>query len=456
MNPTNNIKIIKGKHRDKDVIFFVFPYDEELISKIKKIPEIRWSQSKKRWYLERQKLRLSNIPKEFSHLIMVLDNKDDNPKYTKAFTERVFVEHIKQEGIFRIKAQFILKDELKKLDGAWWHPSEYIWTCYDSQTNKERLYEVCRENGIKIHFKLIINDPVRNNKTSPVNNLPKLEANKRPEVDKFIMWMKQKRLSENTIKTYSNCLEIYFRYYQKYPIEDLGTRELEKFNSEFILENKYSSSTQNQYISAIKTYFLKMRKIQLELSHIERPVKSRPLPKVISRQDIEAMLSKTANIKHKLALTMIYSLGLRRSELISLKLNDINYNRMTVQIINSKGRKDRDLPLPQKLVELIRKYLKIYEPEIFLIEGYKKGIQYSATSLEKIFHNNLDKVIKTNNFTLHSLRHSYATHLMEMGVDLRVIQELLGHKSSRTTEIYTHVSMRNLRNIKNPIDDINI
>jgi len=167
---------------------------------------------------------------------------------------------------------------------------------------------------------------------------------------------------------------------------------------------------------------------------------------------VQKMLAGIANIKHKTALTTIYSLGLRRSELIQLKLTDISFKRDVVEIINAKGKKDRDLPLPKKLKELITTYYRQEKPLAWLIEGQKPGKPYSATSLENIFKNNMAKVMKSNNFTLHSLRHSYATHMMDMGVDLRIIQELLGHKSSRTTEIYTHVSMRNLKNVKNPLD----
>ena len=180
------------------------------------------------------------------------------------------------------------------------------------------------------------------------------------------------------------------------------------------------------------------------------------MPKVIPIEDVQTFLAGIPNIKHKTALSTIYSLGLRRGELLNLKLEDIDFKRDTVKILNAKGKKDRDLPLPGKLKELLNLYYKQFRPRIWLIEGQKPGISYSPSSLENIFHKYLERVIKNHNFTLHSLRHSYATHLLDMGVDLRIIQELLGHKSSRTTEIYTHVSMKNLRNVKNPMDGFEI
>ena len=193
-----------------------------------------------------------------------------------------------------------------------------------------------------------------------------------------------------------------------------------------------------------------------ELNNIERPIEGFKLPKVIPIEDVQKMLVGITNIKHKTALTTIYSLGLRRSELLNLKLQDISFKRDTIEIINSKGKKDRVLSLPKKLKELITVYFRQVKPKKWLIEGQTSEMKYSATSVEKIFKKYLDRVIKKHNFTPHSLRHSYATHLLDMGVDLRIIQELLGHKSSRTTEIYTHVSMRNLKNVKNPLDEFEI
>ena len=149
-------------------------------------------------------------------------------------------------------------------------------------------------------------------------------------------------------------------------------------------------------------------------------------------------------------------LGLRRSELLNLRIVDIDSKRMLVYILNAKGNRDRSLPLPTKLLELIRNYYRQYKPSYYLIEGPKDGQRYSEASLRNIFKKALFKINKNHTFTLHCLRHSYATHLLEAGTDLRYIQELLGHKSSRTTEIYTYVSIKSLKNIKSPLDDFEI
>ncbi len=295
--------------------------------------------------------------------------------------------------------------------------------------------------------------PAKRPVTKIHDNLPTSKEN---EIEAFVHWMKQKRYAANTIKIYHSYLTTFFGYYHEKPIAEIGPTEIERFNYDYILKSGYASKTQNQYISAIKTYFLKMKKVRQEIENLERPRTEKKLPMVIPIEKIQEMLAGVSNIKHKTALSTVYSLGLRRGELLNLKLNSISFKRNVVEIRNAKGKKDRDLPLPASLRELIKQYYRQKKPQVWLIEGQKAGRPYSATSLENIFKDNLEKVIKNHSFTLHSLRHSYATHLMDMGVDLRVIQELLGHKSSKTTEIYTHVSMRKLKDVRNPLDDFKL
>ena len=209
-------------------------------------------------------------------------------------------------------------------------------------------------------------------------------------------------------------------------------------------------------INAIKLFYMKMLGIKFELKELERPRRGRPLPKVIPKEAVREMLQGVGNLKHRTALTMVYSLGLRRGELLNIRLRDLSSRDLTLSVRNAKGNKDRVLPVPEKLMRLVITYYRAYRPVYWLFEGEKPGRPYSATSMAHIFHRNLEKVIKNHNFTLHCLRHSFATHLLEAGTDIRFIQEMLGHKSSRTTEIYTHVSTKSLRNIINPIEDFDI
>ena len=236
-------------------------------------------------------------------------------------------------------------------------------------------------------------------------------------------------------------------------ITAISNDDLIDFNNNYILKNNFSSSFQNQVVNAVKLYFsaIQHKKIDVELIHRTR--REKVLPNVLSKEEVKAILDAPYNLKHRAMLAMIYSCGLRRGELLSLTKFDIDSKRMVVIIRMAKGKKDRIVPLSPKILNLLRDYYKSYNPKEFLFEGQGGG-KYSEKSLENVLKQSLFKARNKKPVTLHWLRHSYATHLLESGTDLRYIQDLLGHKSSKTTEIYTHVSTKNIQNIRSPFDDL--
>ena len=187
---------------------------------------------------------------------------------------------------------------------------------------------------------------------------------------------------------------------------------------------------------------------------IHRPKRAKLLPNVLSKEEIKLILNAHSNIKHKMMLSLIYSCGLRCGELLALQPVHIDSKRNLVLLKNAKGKKDRIAPLSPKILEMLREYYIVYKPSNYLFEGQIKGQPYDARSLQLILKQALKKVRITKPATLHWLRHSFATHLLESGTDLRYIQELLGHSSSKTTEIYTHVSTKSIQQIKSPFDDL--
>ncbi len=444
-------------HRGGSHIALYFDYDTALIAQVRKIEGIRWSQSNKCWYLPIREDYKKYLQSELGDIFL----KDLTANYAEIHPEtrikkkyRINIRHNEEDRLLYIEVPYALKDEIRKLKGVRWHTKSKLWTAYASEENLQQIKENIA--GTDVVVKIVKSDfTLRKKRKDVYKNLSALSEPHKKELEQFKKWMIQKRYADNTVKVYNSCLTVFFRYYSTKAVQDINIQDIESFNFDFIINNAYSSKTQNQYISAIKTFYVKMKGIHYELNQIERPIEGQKLPKVIAIEDIEAFLAGIPNIKHKAALSTIYSLGLRRSELLNLKLEDISFKRDSVMILNAKGKKDRDLPLPGKLKELLNIYYAQLKPRIWLVEG-QPGKSYSASSLENIFHKYLERVIKNHNFTLHSLRHSYATHLLDMGVDLRIIQELLGHKSSRTTEIYTHVSMKNLRNVKNPMDGFNL
>ena len=287
----------------------------------------------------------------------------------------------------------------------------------------------------------------------PIHFLEPLDDFKKEVIQTFTRYLNSKRYSSNTIKVYSDSMSTFLRYFSMKDITAISNDDLIDFNNNYILKNNFSSSFQNQVVNAVKLYFsaIQHKKIDVELIH--RPRREKVLPNVLSKEEVKAILDAPYNLKHRAMLAMIYSCGLRRGELLSLTKFDIDSKRMVVIIRMAKGKKDRIVPLSPKILDLLRDYYKSYQPKEFLFEGQGGG-KYSEKSLENVFKQSLFKARNQKPVTLHWLRHSYATHLLESGTDLRYIQDLLGHKSSKTTEIYTHVSTKNIQNIRSPFDDL--
>ncbi len=276
--------------------------------------------------------------------------------------------------------------------------------------------------------------------------------------EKYISIMIMRNYSESTIRTYHSMLIKYLNSFKANTIEQINSFNTETINKycELISQSgNYSVSSQNQSINAIKFYYKNVLGRQIELDELERPKKPRTYPKVFSKEEVGAIIMAIDNLKHKTMIMVLYSTGLRVSELLNLKISDINSDRMLVLVRGGKGRKDRVTILSEKSLELLREYYLKYKPKDFLFEGQYGG-KYSAGSIRKVLER-AKKAAKVNKpGSVHSLRHSYATHLLENGTDLRYIQALLGHSSSKTTEIYTHVSTAHLENIKSPGDLLEI
>ena len=287
----------------------------------------------------------------------------------------------------------------------------------------------------------------------PKMNLPALsDEDKKGKLLKFKYRMRQRRYSDNTIKTYIDALSLFFRFYNDKPVHKIKNDDLVRFNNEYILANKFSASYQGQIINAIKLFYSTMQEKELNTDKIERPRKERKLPNVLSKEEVKAILTSPLNIKHKAMLGLIYACGLRSGELLMLKPEHIDSKRKVLIIKQGKGKKDRIVPLSLKIIELLREYYKTCKPKEWLFEGQRPGENYSAKSLQMVLKKAVKDAKIRKPVSLHWLRHSYATHLLENGTDLRFIQEMLGHNSSRTTEIYTHVSTRHIQQIVSPFD----
>ena len=263
----------------------------------------------------------------------------------------------------------------------------------------------------------------------------------------------QKRYSDSTKAMYTYYFADFIRYFQNSNLDKIKLEEINQYILSLIREKDISTSQQNQRINAIKFYFEKVKGNKRIIIDIKRPRKEKRLPVVLSASEILDMINNTNNIKHKCIISVLYSGGLRRSEIINLKISDILSKQMLIRIQQSKGKKDRYVGLSNYLLKLLRQYIKEYSPQTWLFEG-KSGQKYSPESVGNIVKK-AGKIANIKiNVTPHILRHSFATHHLEQGTDLRYIQHFLGHSSSKTTEIYTKVASKDLLRFKNPLDNL--
>lgn len=292
---------------------------------------------------------------------------------------------------------------------------------------------------------------IRNLPSKSVDSIIVIKPEYQMAIDLMLQKLTLKQYSPNTIKTYIHMFRQFLLYVNPLPLHQVTTSHILHYHKEIIEKRGISASYQNQSINAIKFYIEKVLNYPKVTYDLCRPRKSKNLPKVLSVEEVARILDKTHNIKHKTILSVIYGCGLRISECISLKVEDIDSSNMRIWVRNAKGKKDRLTLLSPGLLEQLRAYYKVYRPKERLFEGVN-GKPYSASSIRKVFNRSKKKARVNIPATVHSLRHSFATHLLDSGTNLRYIQKLLGHNSSKTTEIYTHVSKANLTNIQSPYE----
>lgn len=340
---------------------------------------------------------------------------------------------IKHRGESRIAVIFektaALTHRIKQFEGSRWSYSEQLWHVPDTEANR-----------IRFQLKTV------------AEFLPSEEGILASA--HFVKHLKSKRYSENTIRSYSDALKSFLVFYREKTLENITNEDVIIYNNEYILKQHLSASYQNQIVNAIKLFFSIMKDKKIDPDLIHRPRREKKLPNVLSKEEVRAILESTSNLKHKAMLSLIYACGLRRSELLNLTLADVDSKRNILIIRQSKNKKDRITPLSPKILDLLRQYYALFKPKQWLFEGRIASEPYSEKSLQSVLKQAVFRSGIKKPISLHWLRHSYATHLLESGTDLRFIQELLGHSSSKTTEIYTHVSTKSLQQIKSPFDDL--
>ena len=251
--------------------------------------------------------------------------------------------------------------------------------------------------------------------------------------------MRLRNYSERTIRSYISSVAYLAKHYSLSP--EKITREQVKSYAYHLIQNKQVSvSSINQLISAWKILQVDILGHEWEDFRLKRPKREKTIPDILSPKESLLLVNSPRNLKHKMILKLAYSTGLRRAELLALQLKHIDSARCVVRVIKGKGNKSREVPIPQQLIEELRQYYKSFRPKTYLFEGYRPGKPYSPTSIEKIVKNAAVRAGIKKNMYPHILRHSFATHMLEKGVNLKRLQIMLGHNSMKTTSVYLHLA----------------
>jgi site-specific recombinase XerD len=346
----------------------------------------------------------------------------------------------------------LIQNLVKSLPNPKWstvHNAVYIT---NTKENLTQIFETFRGIAWIDTRKFIKDKPIKENPVLDIKsfyNRIKVPGYKYcPET--YLTKLELRRYAFNTAKVYISMFEKFINRFYEIPINELTEIEIRTYLKE-LHDREISNSYMNQMVNSIKFYFEIVMDMPSRMYGLERPRKQKKLPKVISIEEVKLIIENTTNIKHRCIVSLLYSAGLRRSELLNLKTTDIDSKRMLIFVESAKGNKDRYTILSETVLEDLRRYFKEWRPKHFLFEGLK-GYQYSPTSVANIVRKSAIRANIHKRITPHMLRHSFATHLLENNTDLRYIQTLLGHSSSVTTEIYTQVATKNLQNIKSPLD----
>jgi integrase/recombinase XerD len=354
------------------------------------------------------------------------------------------------QPIFKIEFP-LANEEIKQLvkqipERKWCKEGSFLYTRNDAEILKD-IFRLAK--GIAF-----VDTTHVFNKTKVQKQKEQYEYSKGIVPKKYLQVLEERRYSINTINTYCHLFSMFIGYFKNRVLKEINKKEIEDYIHVLIRTRNISHSTQNQIINAVKFYYEKVLHNDRTVYEINRPKKERRIPEILSKGEVIRILSNTNNLKHRCILALIYSAGLRIGEALNMKPSDVDLTRKTLFVKQAKGKKDRITTLSNHIIPLLLEYVEEYKPATYLFEGLNEG-QYSRQSIGNIFRRACKKAgIHKTGLRVHTLRHSFATHLLENGIDIRYIQSLLGHGSIKTTEIYTHVSTEAISKIKSPLDSI--
>ena len=439
--------IIKGKG-----VKVFLPKDAADIAFITTLPYHQWFKEERCWYLPAYPSILQKLTTYFGSRLHSVEQLPAPSTATNENSQpaRENVWHCLQKtnGRLAINAFYDanLVAFLKKQPYPSYNPVDKIYTVAWHEGLQEELQKLAKRQGITLEWEI----ERKENKGLPRPPFRKM-ANFKPCPVEYIAKMKQLNYTEASIRNYVPLFEEFINYFTDTDPSEITPEMIERYMQYLVMERKYGSSSHKMAICAIKFYYEKVLHKPKYNYSFEQPHTEKKLPVVLNKQEIEKTLLLTNNLKHRTLLTLAYSGGLRLGEVIGLKVSDIDLSRGTIHIREGKGLKDRYSFLANKCRQLLVEYLAAYKPQNYLFEG-EGNEPYASRSAQLVFHQAINRAGIKKEVKFHTLRHSFATHALENGTNLRVIQEILGHSSSRTTEIYTHVTQKTLHDFRNPLD----
>lgn len=458
-------------HRRQERLRLDAPNTPEWTDRIKELAERKWSPTKRCWHIPNTKEAIAELEtvfgdrlllpqplrkNEYEHRPIQWQSKDGQERFVVG--DLIVVEqatdHYLAAYVPADKKQWIAT--IRGISGSRWKTAKRCWLL---PYNKEAIGML--RNIEHVHFNLIVRNDIPEKavtKTAKKTMSPP-RAEQSNEMQKkaliaFEEHLMLERKSWRTVKSYKNILKGLFYNYPHTKPSQISAKQIATYLSKKIKDDHIAVSTHNQMINVFKAFYERLLE-QPNKVKVERPKKVKQLPTVFSKQEIQQLLKKVDNLKHKAMLALIYSAGLRRGELLNLQCSDVLFDRKCLFIHQAKGDKDRYVLLSDQAAVLLKKYIGIYQPQYWLFEGQTKG-RYSETSIQKVFDRAKETANLNARVTLHGLRHSFATHLLEDGVPLNIIREMLGHQSIKTREIYLHISNRYRRQIKSLLDSLDI
>ena len=463
--------IVYSDKRKMDVVLqggkfiITIPYDKDMVSFVKQLHGAFWNSKEKKWICNATKANAISLQKTYS----VWDDSqwkeiqkllDKIPLYAQV---KVFNYDNDRVGL-EIRNSDRIVNFVKSIPHRTYIADKKLWVIPKDELIMQRLAAKCKSLGVKFYnhsnvpltySELLVKGDWHAFQNYLVRKYPKAYATM---LNQYMDKMVQERYSKNTMANYLNYFARFLEFCSKKGIDfaALGVGEIEQFLTE-IAHRNISPRTLTVYYSSLQLWHDKvLQKGKLNIMGLERPRKQSLLPKILSSGEVVRLFSQVKNLKHKTMLYLAYAHGLRNGEIIHLRLHDINFDRNEIHVHKGKGAKDRVLFLADLMRSKLQEYIQEFKPDYWLFEGQRKGYPYSSSSIDTVFKRANLRAGLNSSYRLHDLRHSYATHLLEKGTDIRIIQELLGHKDIKTTLIYTHVSNKMKKKVSSPLDNLSL